>query len=188
MRVLVQRVKSASVRIDGRDHAVIGPGLLAFAGLAEGDSAADCPWFADKLVGLRVFPDDAGKMGRSLAETGGEILVVSQFTLYGSVTRGLRPDFRAALGSREAEPLFAQLVTEIQHRHPGRVQTGVFGADMEVELVNWGPVTILLEKEGDKHARGAQAAAGGAGRSAAPIVEGRGDAPHRVSSSSPLSI
>lgn len=145
MRTVIQRVSQASVSVEKRRLAAIGAGLVILLGVGEGDSESQADWLADKTAHLRIFEDDGGKMNRSLIETGGEALVVSQFTLYGDASRGRRPDFFAAARPEFAEPL----VTRYAERLRGLgipTQTGVFGAMMLVEIHNDGPVTILLEK------------------------------------------
>ncbi|MCA1938972.1 MAG: D-tyrosyl-tRNA(Tyr) deacylase [Dechloromonas sp.] len=145
MRVVVQRVKSADVTVDGAVTGHIGPGLLVLAGFEEGDGAADLDWMAGKLVRLRLFADEAGVMNRSVVEAGGEILAVSQFTLYASVKKGNRPSWgRAARGDVSA-PLFAAFVDKLAAALGKPVPTGVFGADMQVALVNDGPVTLSID-------------------------------------------
>ena len=144
MRVVVQRVNQASVTVEGDVAGRIGRGLLVLLGVAGDDQPEDGSLLAQKLVDLRVFEDSDGKMNLSLAEVGGEMLVVSQFTLYANTAKGRRPTWNAAAPGAVAEPLvqtFADALTALG----ARVQTGVFGADMQVELVNDGPVTVLLE-------------------------------------------
>ena len=144
MRVVAQRVSTAKVRVDGVVVGEVGPGLLLLVGAGEGDSAETARWLADKCAHLRVFEDADRRMNRSLVDIQGEALVVSQFTLYGDCRRGRRPSFTGALApeaARELVDLFALCL-----RGAGvRVATGEFGAKMEVELVNEGPVTVLLE-------------------------------------------
>ncbi|MDH3734449.1 MAG: D-aminoacyl-tRNA deacylase [Gemmatimonadota bacterium] len=145
MRAVVQRVSRAAVRVDGETVGEIGAGLLVLVGFGEADGAEALGWLADKLWGLRVFRDDEDRMNLSAAAIDGELLIVSQFTLYGDVRKGRRPSFVAAAKPEVAEVLYDQLV-EICRRS-GPVRTGRFGAMMEVELVNDGPVTILIERE-----------------------------------------
>lgn len=146
MRVLLQRVSRAQVRIDGRDAGSIGAGFCLLVGFTHGDTDEQVTWMADKVIGLRLFADQDGKMNRSLAELdGGAILVVSQFTLYGVARKGRRPSFIEAARPEVAVPLYEQFV--VQLRASGtRVETGEFGAHMEVDLVNDGPVTLWLER------------------------------------------
>lgn len=145
MRTLLQRVSRARVMVEGRVTGEIGAGLLLLVGFTRGDSAAALSWMADKLLTLRIFVDDEGKMNRSVQEIGGSVLVVSQFTLYGDTSRGRRPSFVDAAPPDVAIPLYEQFVSTL--RAAGvPVATGEFGAMMEVELVNDGPVTLLLER------------------------------------------
>lgn len=130
-----------SPRVTGR----IGRGLLLLVGLTHADTDAELAWMADKVLGLRVFPDDAGAMNRALGEAGGALLVVSQFTLYGDASRGRRPSYIAAARPEAAEPLYKRFVAMLRERGAA-VETGEFGAMMDVELVNDGPVTLWLEK------------------------------------------
>ncbi|MDH3193391.1 MAG: D-aminoacyl-tRNA deacylase [Acidimicrobiia bacterium] len=144
MRLVVQRVKRASVAVGDRIVGSISPGLLVLAGTTHGDSEADADVLADKLVALRVFSDAEGKMNRSLLDTGGELLVVSQFTLYGSTRKGNRPSFTNAGDPAVAGELIDRLAERVSG-HGVRVASGEFGAAMEVELLNDGPVTLILE-------------------------------------------
>jgi D-tyrosyl-tRNA(Tyr) deacylase len=145
MRVVLQRVSRARVRVAERVVGEIGAGLLLLAGLTATDDEQTLAWMADKVVGLRVFTDEEGKMNRSVEEVGGAILVVSQFTLYGDARKGRRPSFIEAAQPEIAIPLYERFVEMLRER--GRpVQTGEFGAMMEVELVNDGPVTLILER------------------------------------------
>ena len=147
MKLVVQRVRRASVSVDGKRIAEIGPGLLVLVGVAHGDTAFDAAYLAKKTAKLRVFEDDAGKMNRSVVEVGGEILSVSQFTLYGDCTKGNRPSFIGAARPEEGEARFNEYVQALEALgFPP--QTGEFGADMKVELLNDGPVTLLLESGG----------------------------------------
>ena len=144
MRAVIQRVSQARVSVEGSILGEIGPGLMALLGIAKLDNAADAEFLADKILHLRVFPDEAGKMNRSLLDAGGALLVVSQFTLYGDCSRGRRPSFDAAAPAEQARPLYEHFV-EVARRSGVRVETGVFQAHMEVSLVNDGPVTLLVE-------------------------------------------
>ncbi len=144
MRAVVQRVERASVEVEGREHASIGPGLLVLVGFAPADGGAEMEYIAQKILELRIFNDEKGVMNLSLAETGGELLLVSQFTLYGDARRGRRPSYSAAMTPAKAAQSYARFVELCASRH-GVVKSGVFGADMRVELVNSGPVTILLD-------------------------------------------
>ena len=145
MRALIQRVTEASVRVDGRTVGAIGPGLLVLAGVATGDGPDDRDWLARKIVALRIFPDDAGVMNRSVQEAGGDILAVSQFTLFASTRKGNRPSWSAAAPPGLAQPAFDAFVATLAATLGRPVPTGVFGADMAVALVNDGPVTIWMD-------------------------------------------
>lgn len=144
MRGVIQRVRRAQVIIDGRAVGQIGPGLVVFLGVRKEDGQEEVDWMAEKIAHLRIFEGDEGRMDRSLLEMHGEALVVSQFTLYGDVRKGRRPDFTTAAGSVEAEPLYHRFVQSLGARGV-RVQSGVFGARMLVELENDGPVTLIVE-------------------------------------------
>ncbi len=149
MRVVVQRVSRAEVRVAGRVTGTIGVGFLVLAGFHPADAADALSWMADKILGLRVFGDAEGKMNLALADVGGAVLVVSQFTLYGDATKGRRPSFVNAAPPEIAIPLYERFVALLRERGAGsgtRVETGEFGAMMEVELVNDGPVTLILER------------------------------------------
>lgn len=147
MRVVVQRVSRAAVHVGGRVVGEIGRGLTLLVGFRERDGEAQIAWMAEKVLNLRVFSDDEGKMNLGLAETGGDLLVVSQFTLYGDASKGRRPSFVDAARPETALPLYERFVAVLRETAPGRVETGEFGAAMEVSLVNEGPVTLLLERE-----------------------------------------
>jgi D-tyrosyl-tRNA(Tyr) deacylase len=147
---VLQRVSRAEVRVAGRVTGRIGAGFVVLAGFAPTDAEATLAWMADKVLSLRVFGDDAGKMNRGLEDIGGGVLVVSQFTLYGDAHKGRRPSFIAAAPPEVAIPLYQRFVTLLtEHARPlgVAVATGEFGAMMELELVNDGPVTILLERK-----------------------------------------
>jgi len=145
MRAVVQRVSRAAVRVDNREIAAIGPGLVVLLGVAHGDTEAEARWLADKIAHLRIFEDETGRFNRSTLDVGGEVLVVSQFTLLGDARRGRRPDFTAAATPDVAEPLIARLV-EFVRQHGLRVVTGQFRAYMQVEIHNDGPVTLVLDR------------------------------------------
>ncbi len=145
MRLILQRVSSARVRVDDRVTGEIGHGLLLLVGFTHDDTVERLTWMAEKVVGLRIFRDDDGKMNRSLDEVGGAALVVSQFTLYGDAQKGRRPSFIDAARPDVAIPLYDRFVLELRARGV-TVQTGEFGAMMQVELVNDGPVTLFLER------------------------------------------
>ena len=144
MLSLIQRVTRASVEVDGQVVGEIGDGLLALVGVEPGDGPNQLQRMAQKLLGYRVFADDAGKMNRSLADIGGGLLLVSQFTLAADTRSGMRPGFSTAAPPEEAERVFNQLLQACRQQHPGRVETGRFGAHMVISLVNDGPVTFLL--------------------------------------------
>lgn len=147
VRALVQRVSWARVTVAGRVIAAVGRGFLVLVGVGRGDGIHDARYLAEKVAGLRVFEDDAGKMNLALPEVGGEALAVSQFTLYGDCRRGRRPDFTAAAPAEEALPLFEEFVASL--RATGiPVATGAFGERMLVELGNDGPVTLWLDSAG----------------------------------------
>ncbi len=145
MLACVQRVTSAHVEVEQEVIGRIGPGMVVLLGIHVDDGPEDVAWMAKKLVALRIFEDDAGKMNRSLADTGGAMLLVSQFTLLGDCRKGRRPSFVAAAGPEQAEPLYQQLVDAVRRQHVA-VETGRFRATMQVHLVNDGPVTVLVEK------------------------------------------
>jgi D-tyrosyl-tRNA(Tyr) deacylase len=145
MRVVIQRVRQASVSVKGEVVAETGKGLLVFAGVEEEDKEEDVSWLAKKICNLRIFADEVGLMNRSLRDVDGEVLLVSQFTLFASVKKGNRPSFLRAAIPQKAEKLYEELGKAI-HWESGRpVRTGIFGADMQVSLINDGPVTILID-------------------------------------------
>ena len=146
MRVVLQRVARAAVRVDGQAVGVIGRGYLLLVGFRSGDSEDSLRWMVEKLRGLRLFPDSEGKMNLPIEEIGGEFLVVSQFTLYADVRKGRRPSFVHAAEPREAERLYDRFV-DLLREGTIPVATGSFGALMDVELVNDGPVTLILERD-----------------------------------------
>ena len=144
MLALIQRVTEAVVTVDGNAVGRIGPGLLALVGIEPGDGDAQVARMVERLIGYRVFADEAGRMNRSLADTGGGLLLVSQFTLAADTRSGMRPGFSTAAPPDEAERVFGRLLAECRARHGGPVEAGRFGAHMAVGLVNDGPVTFLL--------------------------------------------
>lgn len=144
MLVLIQRVSEASVRVEEAVVGQIGPGLLVLVGMEPGDTEAQIARMADRLLGYRVFADETGKMNRSLRDTGGGLLLVSQFTLAADTSSGMRPGFSTAAPPAEAERGFNRLVEICRQKHASGVETGQFGAHMVVSLVNDGPVTFLL--------------------------------------------
>jgi D-aminoacyl-tRNA deacylase len=147
MRGVVQRVSHARVTIDQEPVGTIGPGLVVLLGIHAGDGEKEARWLADKIVNLRIFEDDQGLMNRSLLDIGGEMLIVSQFTLYGDCRKGRRPGYSAAARPEIAEPLYEQFIRMVQQRGV-TTATGRFQAMMQVELVNDGPVTLLLDSSG----------------------------------------
>ena len=146
MRLVIQRVSQAKVTVQGEEIGAIGPGLCLFLGVAKGDTEEDSNYLAQKSVELRIFEDDAGKFNRTLLDVGGDILVVSQFTLYGDCTKGRRPSFSHAASPEEAEQLYLHFVEKLREKGP-RVATGQFQAKMEVSLINTGPVTLIIDSE-----------------------------------------
>jgi D-aminoacyl-tRNA deacylase len=159
MRVVLQRAARAEVRIDGRVVGAIGRGCLLLAGFTSRDTEAEVRWMVDKILSLRLFPDPDGaedraagsparssSFSRTLADVGGGVLVVSQFTLYGSVRKGTRPSFTDAAPPEVAIPLYKRFVALLRDQSPGPVETGEFGAMMEIDFVNDGPVTLVLER------------------------------------------
>jgi len=151
MRLVIQRVREARVIVNDRTSGAIRTGLLVFLGISRSDTINDADYLVEKLSGLRIFPDEAGKMNRSVEEAGGSVLVVSQFTLYGDCRKGRRPSFDRAAPPEQALALYNYFV-ESARRGPFPVETGVFQAMMEVHLVNDGPVTILIDSA-DRHAK-----------------------------------
>jgi D-tyrosyl-tRNA(Tyr) deacylase len=145
MRVVLQRVSRASVTIDGRTAGAVGRGFCLLVGLTHGDTDATVDWMADKVAGLRLFPDAEGKMNLGLDQVGGAVLVISQFTLYGDTAKGRRPSFVDAARPEQAIPLYERFVAALGQRGL-QVATGEFGAHMEVEIHNDGPVTLILER------------------------------------------
>ena len=146
MRVVLQRVTEASVKVGERSVASIGEGLLLLAAFTAGDGRPELDWMARKILGLRIFSDDEGKMNRSVEEAGGEILVVSQFTLYGDTRKGRRPSFVRAAHPETARRLYDAFVVALREGSAGCVAEGEFGAMMDVSLVNAGPVTLVIDR------------------------------------------
>ena len=151
MRAVVQRVRSASVTVEDEVVGTIGPGFLVLLGVATEDDDEDGIWMARKIAGLRVFPDDAGRMNLDLAAADGAVLLVSQFTLQADCRRGNRPSFIGAAAPEIAAPAVDRVAALLRDRHGLRVETGRFGASMEVRLLNDGPVTIVLDSAVDRH-------------------------------------
>ncbi len=145
MRAVVQRVDRASVTIDGNVNGKIEKGFMVLIGIDEKDGQKDLDYICDKLMGLRIFEDEEGKMNRSIIDAGGSILLISQFTLYGDARKGKRPSFIRAARPEKAIPLYEAAIAKLSEKV--HVETGIFGAEMKVELVNDGPVTILLDSE-----------------------------------------
>jgi len=145
MRAVIQRVERADVTIAGRSVAAIGRGLLVLVGVETGDGPADADWLAEKIVRMRIFADDEGRMNRCVHEIGGDVLVVSQFTLHASTQKGNRPSFMRAARPEEAVPLYERFMASVEASIGRSVHRGEFGADMRVGLVNDGPVTIVVD-------------------------------------------
>jgi D-tyrosyl-tRNA(Tyr) deacylase len=145
MRAAIQRVREAAVTVDDHTVAGIGAGLLVFCGVAPSDSISEADWLAHKIVALRIFDDDAGVMNRSVRDSGGEILAVSQFTLHASTKKGARPSYSAAASPEVAQPLFDAFVGALERELVRPVLTGVFGAHMHITLTNDGPVTLWID-------------------------------------------
>ncbi|MFN0015695.1 MAG: D-aminoacyl-tRNA deacylase [Saprospiraceae bacterium] len=145
MRVVLQRVSSASVTIDGSEKSRISRGLLVLLGIEHDDNQEDASWLCKKIVALRIFSDDAGLMNRSVLEVGGELLVISQFTLHASTKKGNRPSFIRAARPEVAVPLYERFLEMLAQESGLPIRTGTFGADMKVALINDGPVTIWMD-------------------------------------------
>lgn len=147
MKVVIQRVSSASVNINQTLHAQIGHGLLVLIGIESKDELSDADWLAQKVVGLRIFSDEEGKMNFSVKDVAGELLLVSQFTLHASTEKGNRPSFINAARPEQANSLYEYFIKSCEKLLGNRCQTGVFGADMKINLVNDGPVTIIIDSK-----------------------------------------
>jgi len=145
MRAVIQRVTEASVAIDGEMISRVGPGLLVLLGVEEIDDASDVDWLAGKIARMRIFGDAEGKMNLSVAETGGQVMVVSQFTLHASTKKGNRPSFIRAAAPEHSEPLYEAFCAAMERQTGNLVKRGVFGGDMKVSLINDGPVTIVMD-------------------------------------------
>lgn len=146
MKVVVQRVKRASVTIDNKIAGKIENGLLLLVGIHESDTKKEVDWCCRKIPSLRIFEDDEGKMNRSVTDANGKILVVSQFTLYGNANKGTRPSFIEAARPEKAEPLYDYMIESLKKESGLKIESGTFGAMMDVELINSGPMTLILEK------------------------------------------
>lgn len=146
MKAVVQRVKRCNVRIDGKIVGEISKGLLVLIGINNVDNIDTIKWMANKLLNLRIFPDEEDKMNKSLLDINGELLIVSNFTLYGDVQRGFRPSFSKAAVPEISEPIYDNLINYIKENFNIKLATGIFGAMMDIELINDGPVTIIIEK------------------------------------------
>lgn len=147
MKVIVQRVSRANVTVEEKIKGSIDRGLLLLVGIHENDDRDTIKWVVNKVLKLRIFEDEEGKLNKSVTDVGGGVLVVSQFTLYGNVSKGTRPSFIEAAKPEIAEPLYEKMITYFKNQSDLQIESGVFGAMMDVELVNDGPVTILIEKE-----------------------------------------
>jgi D-aminoacyl-tRNA deacylase len=145
MRAVIQRVLSASVTVNGTITGSVEKGLLVFLGIEDADTTDDVEWLSSKIVNLRIFDDEAGVMNLGVKETGGKILLVSQFTLHASTKKGNRPSYIKASKPDHAIPLYQQMIQQLETDLGGTIATGVFGADMKVQLMNDGPVTILID-------------------------------------------
>ena len=145
MRAVIQRVSEASVTIEGIRHAAIGPGLLVLLGIESADTQEDIEWLSAKIVQLRIFNDESGQMNHSLSDIGGELLLISQFTLMAATKKGNRPSFIRAARPEQAIVLYEQMIVQLKAQVGARIKTGVFGADMKVALCNDGPVTIWFD-------------------------------------------
>jgi D-tyrosyl-tRNA(Tyr) deacylase len=147
MRSVIQRVTKASVLIDGKINGSIGAGLLVFLGIEDADSEEDTEWLAGKIINLRIFNDEAGIMNRSVSDIAGDILLISQFTLHASTKKGNRPSYIKASKPDIAIPLYEKMIQQLTGKLGKDISTGIFGADMKVELLNDGPVTIVIDSK-----------------------------------------
>lgn len=147
MRAVVQRVKRAEVRVEGKITGKIEKGLLVLLGVGQGDDRKDLEYMADKITNLRIFEDDEGKMNLSVLDAGGDMLVVSQFTLFGDCRKGKRPSYSDAARPEEAQKLYQEFVNYIREKYSMKVETGIFQADMDVDFINQGPVTLMLDSK-----------------------------------------
>lgn len=149
MRAVLQRVSEAGVTIDGQLTGSIQQGLLILLGIEDADEEQDITWLSNKIVQMRIFADDAGLMNRSLTDTGGDILLISQFTLHAATRKGNRPSFIKAARPEKAIPLYEKMITRLEQDLGRKIATGIFGADMKVSLVNDGPVTIIIDSRNE---------------------------------------
>lgn len=147
MRVVIQRVSEASVTVEGNKTANIGKGLLILLGIETEDSSEDIKWLASKISNLRIFADEQGMMNRSIMDVGGEIIVVSQFTLHASTKKGNRPSYIKAAKPEISIPIYEEFIFELRRESGIKIQTGIFGADMKVAMINDGPVTIIIDSK-----------------------------------------
>lgn len=147
MKIVIQRVSEAAVTINMEQYASIQLGLVVLVGIEQEDEREDADWLVSKLVQLRVFSDTEGKMNDSLLDNAGELLIISQFTLHAATKKGNRPSFIAAARPQQAIPLYDYFIAQVNKQLPGKVKTGIFGADMKVSLVNDGPVTIIIDSK-----------------------------------------
>jgi len=147
MRVVIQRVLNSTVHIDGQQYASIGQGMLILVGIEDADTQEDINWICGKVVNLRIFPDDDGVMNRSVIDVHGDILLVSQFTLHASVKKGNRPSYIKASKPNFAIPIYEKIVKQLEQTFGNTIQTGKFGADMKISLINDGPVTIIIDSK-----------------------------------------
>lgn len=147
MRVVIQRVTQANVKVDGEIRGEVGPGLLVLMGVEDADGQEDIAWMSGKIVNLRVFDDENGVMNRSVIDMGGDILLISQFTLHASTKKGNRPSYIRASKPDHAVPVYEKMILQLEHDIGRPIQRGVFGADMKVSLVNDGPVTIFIDSK-----------------------------------------
>lgn len=147
MRIVIQRVKKASVSIQNKIHSAIGQGMLILLGIEDADDFSDADWLISKIIKLRIFDDEQGIMNLSINQVKGEILLISQFTLHASTKKGARPSYIKAAHPDKAIPLYESFVQELQKQLEAEVKTGIFGAEMQVELINDGPVTIIIDSK-----------------------------------------
>jgi D-aminoacyl-tRNA deacylase len=147
MRAVVQRVKKAQVSVDGKTVGKIGHGLLVLLAIAVGDDNKTMEWMCNKLVNLRIFRDKDGKKNSSVLDNNGEILIISNFTIYGSVRKGFRPNYMKSAPAEVSESLYHQMIKYLRDNYPLKIEDGEFGAMMDIELINDGPVTIVIDKE-----------------------------------------